>query len=149
MAGWSVEQAEVAHWDAAVAGNSALREAFVRALEDEVHTRLQIPRGHALWDIASFYVSIEFQPLAECALEKGFPPVISFLELQLCLAPRMLEQLSCFSEPFEVTRSVVQGLRNGTRFAKCIAANICRRLCNSFSALRERIWIYDLPQRVS
>eukprot|EP00959_Pyramimonas_sp_CCMP1952_P013313 280862-Pyramimonas_sp.AAC.1 len=87
MKGWSVEQAEVDRWDAAVAGNNALREAFVRALEDEVHARLQIPSGHTLWDIASFYDSIEFHPLAECALGKGFPPVILFLELQLCLAP--------------------------------------------------------------
>eukprot|EP00959_Pyramimonas_sp_CCMP1952_P116274 2431054-Pyramimonas_sp.AAC.1 len=64
MKEWSIEQAGVDHWDAAVAGNSALREALVRALEDEVHTRLQIPSGHTLWDLASFYDSIEFEPLA-------------------------------------------------------------------------------------
>eukprot|EP00959_Pyramimonas_sp_CCMP1952_P454374 9469806-Pyramimonas_sp.AAC.1 len=36
--------------DAAVAGNSALKEAFVRALQDESQTRLSIAHGHGQLD---------------------------------------------------------------------------------------------------
>eukprot|EP00959_Pyramimonas_sp_CCMP1952_P148013 3097393-Pyramimonas_sp.AAC.1 len=101
MKEWSALQAETDHWDAAIAGNCALREAFVRALQDEVHSRLDIPHGQTVVDIASFYDSIEWEPLTLCAMRKGFPVVKLYLEPQICLAPRMLEQIDSFSEPFQ------------------------------------------------
>eukprot|EP00959_Pyramimonas_sp_CCMP1952_P313174 6555303-Pyramimonas_sp.AAC.1 len=50
---WAAEEA--AHWDAALAGNSALREAFVKTLYEEVHGYLKISYAHAIMDIQSFY----------------------------------------------------------------------------------------------
>eukprot|EP00959_Pyramimonas_sp_CCMP1952_P417218 8741351-Pyramimonas_sp.AAC.1 len=37
--------------DAAVKGNSALREAYMKALNEELYTRLKMANGHALMDI--------------------------------------------------------------------------------------------------
>eukprot|EP00959_Pyramimonas_sp_CCMP1952_P046405 969230-Pyramimonas_sp.AAC.1 len=45
-------------WDAAAAGNSALKEAFARALQDEPQTRLSIAHGHGLLDVEAFYDGI-------------------------------------------------------------------------------------------
>eukprot|EP00959_Pyramimonas_sp_CCMP1952_P268994 5624315-Pyramimonas_sp.AAC.1 len=47
-----------AHWDAAIRGNSSLREAFVRVLQQEVSHHLGVATGEALVDIQSFYDSI-------------------------------------------------------------------------------------------
>eukprot|EP00959_Pyramimonas_sp_CCMP1952_P207894 4348691-Pyramimonas_sp.AAC.2 len=78
---WALDDEPV--WDAAVANNSALREACVRALEEEVHVRLRVPHGHALVDVHAFYDSIERPHLARGALRLRFPPTILFLELRI------------------------------------------------------------------
>eukprot|EP00959_Pyramimonas_sp_CCMP1952_P204925 4285097-Pyramimonas_sp.AAC.1 len=85
---WVADQDD--YWDAAIAGNSALREAFIRALEDEVQTALRLPHGQAVLDVEAFYDGIEMASLASCALKTGFPPTILFLEIQMFLAPRLL-----------------------------------------------------------
>eukprot|EP00959_Pyramimonas_sp_CCMP1952_P091906 1923780-Pyramimonas_sp.AAC.1 len=78
---------------------------------------LQVPHGHALVDVQSFYDSVEWPQLARAALQLKFPPVILFLELQICLSPRLIAQLSSYSLPFQPASPVVQGLRSGTIFA--------------------------------
>eukprot|EP00959_Pyramimonas_sp_CCMP1952_P030610 641603-Pyramimonas_sp.AAC.1 len=50
---WSRESQP--QWDAAVEGNSALREAFLRILGEEVHSRLDVMCGHGLLDIQYCY----------------------------------------------------------------------------------------------
>eukprot|EP00959_Pyramimonas_sp_CCMP1952_P018388 388879-Pyramimonas_sp.AAC.1 len=72
MRQWSSDSAP--HWDAAVAGNSALREAFLRGLNSEVFSRMGVAHGEALLDVASFYDSIEFEVLADTAARLSFPP---------------------------------------------------------------------------
>eukprot|EP00959_Pyramimonas_sp_CCMP1952_P277210 5795424-Pyramimonas_sp.AAC.1 len=68
MKEWSPLQGD--GWDAAVAGNSALKEAFVRALQDESHTGLSIAHGRGLLDVEAFCDGIEWGPLARCAVRK-------------------------------------------------------------------------------
>eukprot|EP00959_Pyramimonas_sp_CCMP1952_P370095 7751102-Pyramimonas_sp.AAC.1 len=60
-------------WDAAVAGNSCLREAMIRALGDEVAQAFSIHTAIALLDIKRFYDSLSFQKIARAAAEFGFP----------------------------------------------------------------------------
>eukprot|EP00959_Pyramimonas_sp_CCMP1952_P110447 2310542-Pyramimonas_sp.AAC.1 len=62
MKEWSAQQDD--HWDAAIAGNSALKEAFIRALQDESQSRLNIDHGHGLLDVEAFYDGIKWGPLA-------------------------------------------------------------------------------------
>eukprot|EP00959_Pyramimonas_sp_CCMP1952_P377196 7900523-Pyramimonas_sp.AAC.1 len=66
--------------------------------------------------------------LASCAPKKGFPPTVLFLEMQMFLAPRLLAQLDAVSLPFQASKSVIQGSQGGTRFAKCLAAFVCKNL---------------------
>ncbi len=49
-----------------------------------------------------------------------FPAEVLGLELLQCMAARCLRQAGAYSEAFSPTRSVVQGLRSGTRFAKAV-----------------------------
>ena len=55
-------------WDAAVQGNAALREAFLRALHDEAYFKLGIENGHGLLDVQGFYDSIGWAVLVRTAL---------------------------------------------------------------------------------
>eukprot|EP00959_Pyramimonas_sp_CCMP1952_P085705 1792836-Pyramimonas_sp.AAC.1 len=107
-------------WDAAVRGNPSLREAFARALQQEVPHHLGIAVGEGLVDIKSFYDSIEWPGLVLCSLNLSFPPRILYLELLQCAAARTVSQLGATSRAFQPTRSAVQGLRSGTRFGKAM-----------------------------
>eukprot|EP00959_Pyramimonas_sp_CCMP1952_P233974 4889201-Pyramimonas_sp.AAC.1 len=64
----------------------------MRALDDELFTRLKLTNGHALADIQSFYDMMEWSTLVKGAFRYGFPAVMLGLELQICAAPRMLDQ---------------------------------------------------------
>eukprot|EP00959_Pyramimonas_sp_CCMP1952_P079941 1671381-Pyramimonas_sp.AAC.1 len=46
-------------WEAAIAGNSALREPHLRALDEELFTKMKASHGHGLSDIQSFYDEME------------------------------------------------------------------------------------------
>eukprot|EP00959_Pyramimonas_sp_CCMP1952_P303568 6352685-Pyramimonas_sp.AAC.1 len=75
-------------------------------------------------DIATFYDSIPWDILVSAALRLHFPPVILYLELLQCVAPRCLEQDKTASTLFDPLLSVVQGLRSGTRFAKMMTHHV-------------------------
>eukprot|EP00959_Pyramimonas_sp_CCMP1952_P473043 9501044-Pyramimonas_sp.AAC.1 len=64
------------------------------------------------------------------------------------LAPRLLAQLDAVSLPHQASRSVAQGSRNGTRFAKCLTAFACKKLSVAHPTMSERIWVDDLSERV-
>eukprot|EP00959_Pyramimonas_sp_CCMP1952_P092039 1926477-Pyramimonas_sp.AAC.1 len=66
MREWSRRTAPA--WDAAVAGNSSLREAFARAVSEESFAALGVSYGHGLVDIQKFYDSMPWAGLARAAL---------------------------------------------------------------------------------
>eukprot|EP00959_Pyramimonas_sp_CCMP1952_P289029 6044836-Pyramimonas_sp.AAC.1 len=63
------------------------------------------------------------------------------------LAPRALGQGPAFAEPIQPTRSIAQGLRGGTRLARCLACFRLDRITNAHPGTGSRIWIDDLSQR--
>eukprot|EP00959_Pyramimonas_sp_CCMP1952_P292368 6114640-Pyramimonas_sp.AAC.1 len=68
---WNLECS--APWDAAVRGNSAPREAYERALQEEISALVQVPQGRGLLDISQFYDSIDWIDLGREALDLDFP----------------------------------------------------------------------------
>eukprot|EP00959_Pyramimonas_sp_CCMP1952_P072195 1507694-Pyramimonas_sp.AAC.1 len=84
-------------WDAAIAGNSALQEAFMKAIGHELYLRLGAAHGCALIGIKSFYDHIQWTRLASAAVDRGFPGVVLLLELQVCTGPRVLSQFGAYS----------------------------------------------------
>eukprot|EP00959_Pyramimonas_sp_CCMP1952_P341860 7161077-Pyramimonas_sp.AAC.1 len=71
---WSKDHAEA--WGAAVAGNSRLRGAYLRAIDEELARTMGMNYGPALTDVQEFYDSIPWHLLASAALRLSFPPVI-------------------------------------------------------------------------
>ena len=65
------------------------------------------------------------------------------------MAPRTIAQVDCFSQAFQPTRSVIQGLRNGTRFARCMTYFILDRMSQSRPSVDMRLWMDDLSQFVA
>eukprot|EP00959_Pyramimonas_sp_CCMP1952_P435113 9111087-Pyramimonas_sp.AAC.1 len=104
------------HWGAAARGNSAVREVFLRAVDEELAGRLGVAHGHGLCDIAQFCDSVGWHRIAAAALRLDFPAEILGHELQQCMAVRCVRQSGAYGPPFCPTRSIVQGLRAGTRF---------------------------------
>ena len=131
-------------WDAAIAGNSALQEAFMKAVDHEMFHRLGAAHGCAVLDIKSFYDHIRWTRLAGAAVDLGFPGIALQLEMQLCMGPRILSQFGAYSQPYQATRSIVQGLRNGVRFGRCLTHYVMDALCSARVASSQRIWVDDL-----
>eukprot|EP00959_Pyramimonas_sp_CCMP1952_P287789 6018538-Pyramimonas_sp.AAC.1 len=75
---WSAEEAQA--WAAAVAGNSCLKEAYLRAVDEGLACTMGLQFGHGLLDVQEFYGAISWLPLAKAALRLRFPLVILYLE---------------------------------------------------------------------
>eukprot|EP00959_Pyramimonas_sp_CCMP1952_P412539 8644833-Pyramimonas_sp.AAC.1 len=133
-------------WDAAVRGNSSLREAFRRALDEEVAGILNVSYGHALTDIDGYYDNMLWLKLSRAALRLGFPPTILYMELLQCAHPRTLNQIGSFSMAFEPTCSIIQGLRAGTRLARAMTFFIMEVITTSQVRCSHRLWIDDISQ---
>eukprot|EP00959_Pyramimonas_sp_CCMP1952_P377993 7918195-Pyramimonas_sp.AAC.1 len=63
-----------AMWVAAVANNGALREALVRVLGEEMHVKLNLPRGLGLINVHSFYHTSEWPHIAVGTLNQSPSP---------------------------------------------------------------------------
>eukprot|EP00959_Pyramimonas_sp_CCMP1952_P147738 3091665-Pyramimonas_sp.AAC.1 len=64
----------------------------------------------------------------------------------MCLAPRAVGQLGSYSEAFQASQSIIQGLRSGTRFGRCLVYFILQKLTRATPDMSFRIWIDDLTQ---
>eukprot|EP00959_Pyramimonas_sp_CCMP1952_P385478 8078563-Pyramimonas_sp.AAC.1 len=88
----------------------------LRAVDEELAGRLGVAHGHGVCDIAQCYDSVGWHRIAAAALRLDFPAEILGLELQQRMAVRCVRQSGAHGPPFCPTRSIVQGLRAGTRF---------------------------------
>eukprot|EP00969_Alexandrium_andersonii_P332429 14690265-Alexandrium_andersonii.AAC.1 len=68
---WS--ESESGPWDAAVVGNSALRECMTRVVQHEIWNELGISCADLYLDIEKFYDSMMLAALASAATRKGYP----------------------------------------------------------------------------
>ena len=94
-----------------MAGNSALREAFVRALASEARARANMAQGDAPLDVEAFYDSIEYPIIADTAARLNFPTIALFLEMQTRASPRAASHFNSNSLPFQTTRSHLEAER--------------------------------------
>lgn len=135
-------------WDAAVAGNSPLREALERALCDEVVAHIG---GHSIsgyLDVKQFYDNISIPKSIRAATRLGFPVTILILELQMNMAPRFISSGKAVSKPIYPVRSTIAGGRNSGRFARCLLHALLHRVTSAHPAVCSRTWVDDLAQRV-
>ena len=100
--------------------------------------------AHALCDTKNFYDMMEWDILASGAIKYGFPARTLYPELQMCTGPRLLAQFDATSQPFQATRSIIQGLRSGTRFARCMTSKVMEVATTANPRLSQRLWIDDL-----
>eukprot|EP00959_Pyramimonas_sp_CCMP1952_P443058 9275329-Pyramimonas_sp.AAC.1 len=63
---------------------------------------------------------MSWEALVDTSLRLQFLATVLGLELQNCVAPRTLAQDGCFSAAFQPSRSIVQGIRSGVRFGRCM-----------------------------
>ena len=64
------------------------------------------------------------------------------------MSARSLAQDGSFSEAFQPSRSIVQGIRSGTRFGRCMVYHILSQITTAHVGMSMRIWVDDLSQRV-
>eukprot|EP00959_Pyramimonas_sp_CCMP1952_P337459 7066931-Pyramimonas_sp.AAC.1 len=62
------------------------------------------------------------------------------------MASRCVRQSGAYPAPFDPARSIVQGLRAGTRFAKCVTYHIMANITTVHVDMPHRLWVDDLSQ---
>ena len=78
-------------WDSALAGNSSLRAAVMRALKVENAAARDAHIGHLLWDQRKFYDSVRLPTLCEELLKREYPRELLVLGYLAHAAPRILK----------------------------------------------------------
>ncbi|CAK0823536.1 unnamed protein product, partial [Prorocentrum cordatum] len=128
-ASWT--KAKAGHWDAAVAGSSALREALARSYLDETVALTTIKdwvQASVLWDIEGFYDALKWQLLLETGMEHEFPPCILALEMILHMGVRFLRDSGYYSDAIVPEQSMIAGLGGAVDFSRCSLYNILDRV---------------------
>ena len=74
-------------WDSALAGNSSLRAAVMRALKVENGVARGAHIGHLLWDQRKFYDSVKLPILAKELLKREYPQELMVLGYFVHAAP--------------------------------------------------------------
>jgi len=139
---WAQEVEEP--WDAAIAGNSCLREAMIRALGDEVADAFGIHSSIALLDIKRFYDSLSFPKIVKAAAEFGFPTRILALSLQFHLTPRFLRLDNCYSQPLYADKSLLAGARHSNNLARALVYHVMRQYSSRITKTQPRTWFDDI-----
>ena len=107
--------------DTAAPGMNSRLEARERQLELEIHSWLGTPFGQLLWDLKTFYDSIQIPVLIATAEDLGFPRDLLVVVCLLHLSPRALTHRDQAAEPILlVARSILAGCVSSTRLARAV-----------------------------
>ena len=85
---------------------------------DESAVSLGFVAASILLDLEKFYDNVSLLRLMEASMTQGFPPVVTLLEVQLFLAPRVLKSRTTCSDLIFPGRSIVAGSGHGVKLAK-------------------------------
>ena len=133
-------------WDMARPGRSAVEGAIHRSALAEAWALLGHCVGALLWDISSFFDSIEVAILARELLALGCPAWALALAIPVHLAPRAIKCMgatSCFEV---ILRSVLQGCPLATYFARAYYRRRGRQMVRSCGSVRFYGFLDDFVQ---
>ncbi|CAK0856487.1 unnamed protein product, partial [Prorocentrum cordatum] len=137
-------------WDAAIAGNSALKEALVRSFSDEVieWMPVKIYSVTALWDLAEFYDTLEPLLILDEGLRLGLPARTLHLEMLSHLSARLIRERTAYAEPIAPDRSICAGARRGIDFGRVALYAVLERVSTKYEQVRVRSWVDDVTTRM-
>ncbi|CAK0808313.1 unnamed protein product [Prorocentrum cordatum] len=137
-------------WDAAIAGNSALKEALVRSFSDEVieWMPVKIYSVTALWDLAEFYDTLEPLLILDEGLRLGLPARALHLEMLSHLSARLIREKTAYAEPIAPDRSICAGARRGIDFGRVALYAVLERVSTTYEQVRVRSWVDDVTTRM-
>ncbi len=142
---WTASQA--GHWDAAIAGNSSLREVLERMVLDETAEAATMHTYNGLLDIGKFYDSMSVTKTLAAARHLNFPLRDLFLSFLGYASARVLKTQNAVSEVVPATRSIIAGCRNANNFGRCLIYRLLEQTSHALPRVRHRSWVDDLSLR--
>ena len=136
-------------WDAAVPGQSCLREAMVRSIGDETADAVGAATAGGLIDIERFYDSVEFNYAVRAARHYKFPLRILAMSMLQHLTSRLLRQEACYSERMLAGRSLLAGSRHSNNIARALVYVTVISHLNEAPRSTPRIWFDDISLRAT
>eukprot|EP00959_Pyramimonas_sp_CCMP1952_P304312 6368753-Pyramimonas_sp.AAC.1 len=130
-------------WDAAVAGNSCLRE-VCRTISDEVAHELGIVHGASLVDIQGFYDSLLYHGIGKAATRFKLPPRILAMAPQMHTVARVFRQNGTYSAPQHARRSLLAGPGHSNNLARTVAHAVLEGLRTSSPTCTPWAWFDDI-----
>ena len=136
-------------YDSALAGNSSLRAAVMRALKIENATAAGMHVGHLLWDMEKFYDSVDLLILAGDLIKRKYPSELLVLGILAHAAPRVLKVGLCLSEVItRMGRSMVAGCQQAVSFARGLLYDLCYTLTHTIERCPVHQHVDDLSQAI-
>ena len=129
---------------AALKGSSCLREALVRALQDEAAHALAMSSAVSLADIARFYDSLIPESVAAACLDIHFPKRILALELQIHCVPRILRQQRACGLACQAHLSLLAGSRHANNLARAVVYKVLESVTTMEPRAMPRAWFDDV-----
>ena len=136
-------------WDAALKGNSCLREALGRMLRDECINEAGAFAATFLADIKRFYDSLCPLKVLTAALEMGFPIHILMMETLLHIGARVLKQKNTYGTILQVTKSMLAGSRIINQLARCVTHRILHKVHWAVPSSVKRAWFDDIGIQIT
>ncbi|CAK0891739.1 unnamed protein product, partial [Prorocentrum cordatum] len=137
-------------WDAAIAGNSALKEASDRSFADEVleWAPMKVFTVTALWDLAEFCDMLEPLLILEEGLRLGLPARTLHLEMLNHLSTRLVRERTAYAEPISPDRSICAGARRDIDFGRVALYATLEQACAKYQQVYVRSWVDDVTTRM-
>ena len=121
-------EANVAEFDYATRGRSALTSASLRAWSNEVASIAGQESLSVLWDLDKFYDSIDPQDVMCTAVDAAYPPSQLVMALSMHMAPRCLLLNGIASQIIFPNKSIIAGCSHSNFFARLPLQKPIRRM---------------------
>ena len=118
-------------WDSALAGNSSLRAALIRALKVENGVARGAHIGHLLWDQRKFYDSVKLPILAKELSKRDSPRELMVIGYFVHAAPRMLKVGTSYGPMVHsCSNSILAGDQQSVSWTRALLADLMEQLSN-------------------
>lgn len=140
------ERANVATWDTAKEGSSALWPALLRGLRAEIAASCGKNFAALLWDLHKFFDMVDPVTLVGKARELGFPLRLLLMAIQMHTAPRVVQLLGACSLPIPVLRSVLPGCGFAIPFTRMYLRDEMEGVHLSVPDVCQAVYVDDISQ---
>ena len=141
---WNRHFQQIAPWDQARVGVSAIEVGAARLLRTEIHAAHDLHGVTLFIDLSTFFESVDHTRLIQVAGEVGFPPLLLELSLRLYRGARVIQAEGTATPPQYATRGIIAGCPMAPSLSKVALFKACQQVWGLPHAQAVDAWLDDV-----